>query len=879
MEAPPSSSRESGWFRIVSLAAAAVFAAATVVYVWQWLAAVQLDQPAAVELGLDCPYQPAQHSFVVTSVRPGSPAERAGLRAGDALVAFDGRPVEDARDQEKAWMRHVPGDSIRLTVVRSGQGAPLDLTGVFRRSSEALARDTLGGAVNRLAQNSFPLAFAAVGLVILFWRPRDRNVWLLACFFAGIIAAPGFPNSYQTAPAPLRPWLEAYDGLFLGMAGPSFYCLCAVLPARSPIDRRLPWLKWVSVVLGLAVAADANLPDITLRGVARPTATFSRVMNLQAAGRVDFGIVLGFLAMGLASLASSYFFSGSAESRRKIRVIFWGTVAGLGPPIIRAAFQQYAGFQSPDWLETILNSLLLLVPASFAYAVFKQRVLDIPILLQRGARYVLVQRGFLILLCFLSFGLTLAFATSLARLAPPEIGMGRSASTAMGAVFGTALLWSGSQVHRRVSGRIDRAFFRGAYDARVILENLAETSRTAPNREALAHLLLDQLEAALQPASLVVYLATSGDELGAAAGAVRPDLQTIRCASPLLVKLARQGEPWELPNTGLENDPETAVLAPLHSGCLVPILGREGRLVGLLALGPRLSEEPYSGEDKRLLASVASQAGMAIENFRLAEDIAQKLEAERRTAREMEIAKEVQTRLLPQSAPQLRTLECAGRCLQARCVGGDYYDFLELGGDQMGVVLADVSGKGVHAALLMANLQAHLRSLSGTTRSAAGLITPLNLAATLQEVNRTLWKSTAAQHYATMFFGLYDDRARSLTYANCGHNPPILLRADGGVERLQPTATVVGLFEEWGCEARRIDLAPGDLLAIFSDGVTEAMRGEEEFGEARFLDELRAASRLPAEQVVSAVFESVRQFGVGDQSDDVTLVVARVTAG
>src|SRR5208337_1669440 len=111
---------------------------------------------------------------------------------------------------------------------------------------------------------------------------------------------------------------------------------------------------------------------------------------------------------------------------------------------------------------------------------------DVPLLLQRGARYVLVQRGFLILLCFVSFGLTLAFAASLAHLAPPAIGIGQSASTAMGAVFGTALLWSGSQVHKRVSGKIDRAFFRGAYDARVILENLAETSRTAANREALA---------------------------------------------------------------------------------------------------------------------------------------------------------------------------------------------------------------------------------------------------------------------------------------------------------------------------------------------------------------------------------------------------------
>src|ERR1019366_10030182 len=127
--------------------------------------------------------------------------------------------------------------------------------------------------------------------------------------------------------------------------------------------------------------------------------------------------------------------------------------------LIRAGVEQYTGFRAPDWLDLVLNAVLLLVPASFAYAVVKQRVLDIPVLLQRSARYVLVQRGFLVMLCFVSFGLTLAFAASIPHLPPLVIGMGQSASTALGAVFGTALLWTGSQVHKRVSGRIDRAFF------------------------------------------------------------------------------------------------------------------------------------------------------------------------------------------------------------------------------------------------------------------------------------------------------------------------------------------------------------------------------------------------------------------------------------
>ncbi|MGA7414162.1 MAG: SpoIIE family protein phosphatase [Bryobacteraceae bacterium] len=865
-----SNTHRSRWIDYTLLLLAIVFAAATALYTYFLMAARQSSQLPSVELGLDYPFKSEDRAFVVTNVTPNSPAERAGIKIGDKVVAFDGRQVTDSGDQVRAYKFHRPGESVRLTILRPGVAAPLELTGVLRPNSLLASPGSLREAVGLILRDSVPLVFSLVGLIILLLRPQDRNVWLLACFFAGIISAAGFPVDYQTAPAQVRLGLEVYNGVFLGLIGASFYFLCAVFPASSPLDRRLPWLKWVGVLLGLAVIGDTIRPDIS-----RPFATFSRFMSAEAAGRFGFGLALTFLVLGLVSLAANYFFAGGLESRRKIRVIFWGTVVGFGPPLLRAAVQQYSAFQSPDWLEMILNAILLLVPTSFAYAVFKQHVLDIPVLLQRGARYVLVQRGFLLLLCFASFGLALVFAAALPQLPQLPIGTGQSSNVALGTIFGTALLWGGSQVHKQVSAKIDRAFFRRAYDARVILEDLAENSRTATSRESLAYLLLNQLNAALQPASLGVYLATANGDLEAAAGVVPPEFQTIRRGLPLLEQLARRGEPWELPPEGLEKDPNTKMLAPLHSGCLVPILSRKGELVGLLALGPRLSEEPYSGEDTRLLASVASQAGMALENFHLAEDIAEKLETERRTAREMEIARDVQARLLPQTPPDLKTLECAGRCLQAKSVGGDYFDFLELGPGQTGLVLADVSGKGVHAALLMANLQAHLRSLTRLTGYTGERMTPLDLTSRLEEVNRILWKSTAAQHYATLFFGLYDDDSRRLTFVNCGHTSPILLRAGGDVERLPSSATVIGLFENCECVARETDLAPGDLLAIFSDGVTEAMRGEEEFGESRLLDDLRATRMLPLEEVVTTVFRSVQQFSGGDQSDDLTLVVSR----
>jgi len=149
------------------------------------MAADRLEERPAVELGLDFPYQPSQRANVVTRVYTNSPAERAGLKVGDQVVAFDGRRVESPADQERVWMSREPGDSVRLTIQRPGQTAPFELTGVFRRNSDlGGTAGSLQAAVGRLLRTSVVLAFAAVGLVILLLRPEDRNVWLLACFFS-----------------------------------------------------------------------------------------------------------------------------------------------------------------------------------------------------------------------------------------------------------------------------------------------------------------------------------------------------------------------------------------------------------------------------------------------------------------------------------------------------------------------------------------------------------------------------------------------------------------------------------------------------------------------------------------------------------------------
>jgi len=263
---------------------------------------------------------------------------------------------------------------------------------------------------------------------------------------------------------------------------------------------------------------------------------------------------------------------------------------------------------------------------------------------------------------------------------------------------------------------------------------------------------------------------------------------------------------------------------------------------------------------------------------------AEKLEAERYVARELEIAKQVQSRLFPQCLPPLSTLDYAGSCIQARQVGGDYYDFLDLGSPQrldrgatraldaaawhLAFVLADVCGKGIAGALLMANLQANLRS-----RYALALD---DLPRLLKSVNQLFYENSPDDRYATMFFAIYDDRTSELEYANCGHNAALVFRANGSLERLASTSTVIGLFQRWECATQRVALQADDLLVIYTDGVTESLNHDyEEFGEERLIESVHRHRGLAPQTLMAAIVEEVRAFSPHEQHDDITLIVAR----
>ncbi|MFL6351635.1 MAG: PP2C family protein-serine/threonine phosphatase [Bryobacteraceae bacterium] len=360
------------------------------------------------------------------------------------------------------------------------------------------------------------------------------------------------------------------------------------------------------------------------------------------------------------------------------------------------------------------------------------------------------------------------------------------------------------------------------------------------------------------------------------------------------------GDRW-LTVTPPDGTANLALIAPAPGSEEYKLIGRSPQLVFLTddvsakfhewrKRGVRFNKPPQvepSGATSSTFEDVDGNSFTLLSLAELTEEIgeqrrahAEKLESERRAAQELETAREVQARLFPQRQPNFAGLDYTGVCIQARHVGGDYYDFIDLGRERLGLVIGDICGKGTAAALLMANLQAHLHNQCATYWSRP--FTPFALEQPqrfLVSVNRLFRENTIDSAYATLFFAEYDAGTRRIRYANCGHPSAILLRHNNECERLDSTSTVLGLFKEWDCAVAERELFPGDTLALYTDGLTEAFNAEgEEFGEERVVEALQRRRDLSSKALLASLVDDVRQFSPHEQQDDITLVVARCSA-
>jgi sigma-B regulation protein RsbU (phosphoserine phosphatase) len=821
------------------------------------------------------PFEVGYEHPTITSVEEA--AQKAGLRAGDTIESLNGEPYWGrALFQKVRWYAR-PGGTMRFGVRHAdGQRASVALP-LMGYPSRPTVYEMIFTIFLHLV---VPLFCLGLGYWVALARPRDLNAWLiliLLSFPGSFIAV----STYNTWPGIWLALRLAWHIILDVLAPAALLWLGLLFPERSRIDLRWPWLKWLILTALTGCLVVALVVDYCV------WYKLSLISNVKTINDINNQVV-GWLMVMCVTLYWIAIFAklrtaSSQDARRRLRLLCVASVIGLGSMLIIYGALPWFGILDPTsipWMGYTSAVLLLILPLTLSYIVIVQRAMDVRILLRTGTKYALARTTMAVVqlavaaLIFIFFVIPVlaghrrdSFGLVLALLAIAAL---------LGMFFARGVLGS------RFQNWLDRKFFREAYNAELILNELAGQARTFTDSHSLIETVAHRISEVLHVPHIAVLLAQGGSfrvqqSLGLnvnGALALSTAGSTIRhlthTASPAVVD-------HKTPDRWLEeaDEQEKHLLAETKAELLLPLPGRE-RLLGLLTMGAKQSEEAYSPSDLRLLGSLGLQTGLGLEIAELARSLAEESTQRALIHREIEIAREVQERLFPQSIPTLAGVSLAGSCRPALGVGGDYYDIFEMMESKVGLAIGDVSGKGVPAALLMASLRACLRTM--TTFGESGL------AQLMERLNQLVYESSAAHRYATFFFAVYEPLTRRLVYVNSGHNPPFLLRNDdggsAGCERLKAGGAVIGLLPHTMYEEESLTLNPGDLLVLYTDGFSEAMTNDdEEWGEERMLAAVEAVRSKAAGEVISGLFEAADRFTQGaPQQDDMTLLALKINA-
>lgn len=858
-------------------------------------------------------YQVRNH--VLVSDTPSQDAELA-LRPLDEVIAIEGQPVTSVYDVPRVFDRIEPDSLFTVSVRRAGRVIQ-PITLVSRPIP--MVNWVISGAARLLV----PAVFLVTGLVVFLLKPYDKQALLLALMFGMFIGAiMAIGPSFGGEPS----WLVGVmltinlSSLFLW---PVFFHFFLIFPEPSPLLRRAPALeKWLYVPHLISIFP--YFATLNLLAAFAPEKLFVFRNQFQVLASLSIVVATTYIAAGLLSLWFNYR-EATLVSRRKMRVVVAGSIAGFLPMFIEIALAIAFNLQRRDpllaqWLGIIALFSFPLFPLSFAYAIVRHQVIPVHLILRRGVRYLLVARGFIIIQAIFVFGV-LSFLLTGKRLqiidsfgARADIVVTMAATT-----MAIALL---TFLNQRVMPIIDRRFFREAYDAQQLLADLGMAVRRATTARQVADCAVEKIQQALHVASVAIFLRhdATGDyrcvvvsrftENTDGSDASRLELpgegylcrRLRQSSSTSLIELERPRS-WlsslDAQSGSINAEIERSTLSMLKPALLVPVATKD-ELIGVVAVGKRMGDLPYSREDRQLLSAISWQLGFAVQNAQLIEDAAE----QEKLQHELQIAANVQRRLFPESPPVFDRLDLAGVCLPAQGVGGDYYDFIVLDERKVGIAVADVAGKGISAALLMSTVQASLRIQAPSVNG--------NLIELVSSMNRLLHSSTDGSSYATFFYAQFDEQTGTLTYVNAGHNPPMLVRARGSamgrgaahagsglggvavemskgasgplevgdtvIRRLTAGGPMIGAFDNCEYEQQSLQLNEGDILVAYTDGVTEALTHlDEEFGEERLRKLVASSLSLSASELMSRITETVHDW-CGDRplQDDLTLVVMKV---
>jgi phosphoserine phosphatase RsbU/P len=830
--------------------------------------AVRLTTPEAVGAGR----QPGDTAITVTLAMP--EAQAAGLHVGDAVLDVNQRPFTGNDVLLDEVRKSKPGQPMSLTILRPDES---EATISFPLAPVLPSVPTAWAWIIGCTLLFLPFVCMLVGLYAVFARPRNLHAWLILGVLAYLPAIFIPQNQFHGPFAPLA--------LIWNIVAQTAMPICLMLfgiyfPERSILDVRAPWIKWLLILPILALVPTDFL------------ASFGRTYNFNLDAPIDpWAMKINMVENIFSIFAIFYFFAtistkmgtSTGDARRRLKILYYGAAVGLTPFFILILISlirtKEVGQDIPQWIVILSFFFLLLFPLSLAYVVIVHRAVDVRILIRQGTKYFFARSTVRIITVLIAVGMTVSLMRAIRD-------PGHQRTVDILRIFGLIAGFFAFRfiISKRLQQEIDQRFFREAYSTEQLLSELSDEARNFTEVAPLISTITKRLGDTLHIDRIAVFL-RSGDtfRLQLATGpSVLPstaEMFSLPATSTTITALSRAKSPtnvyrddsssWLVDATPAER----TALADLSTELLVPLPGRN-RLAGVIALGPKRSEEPYTKTDRQLLQSIGSQTGLALENAELFENLTVEVTQRERISREIEIAREVQERLFPQSCPKVPGVDLAGYCRPAQAVGGDYFDYFVLPDGRLALALGDISGKGISAALLMAGLRASLRSIASLQQG--------NLASLIAHVNNLVYESSTSNRYATFFYAEYDPFTGLLTYVNAGHNPPYILRGQKAIP-LNATGIVVGLLPNAAYEQATIPMHSGDVLLTYTDGISEAMNyEEEEWGEDRMIASARQLLYQPdrtvsAQQLLNCIIEAADKFTSGaPQHDDMTLLVCAI---
>jgi sigma-B regulation protein RsbU (phosphoserine phosphatase) len=797
----------------------------------------------------------------------------AGIKAGDRIDAINGRVLDDKdvvfQDEMEKMRGGIP---MLLSMSRPASDGTIEKyeTTIIPTAIERDFTFYTGFAANFLFVYALPTACILLGFWVLFVRPADPLAWILLFVLLGLSSLS--IEMYWDG----RTVVGAYQKIFFAGWAMSMLLFGIYFPERWALDEKFPWVKWLFIVpLSFQIL-------LTIFGLLRVNTGIDLFQYIAPLANVygSFGFFVNMLAIGLFFAALGYK-SGTTknpDAKRRLRLMLYGTSLAITPSFLLVLYRLISGAQGsffeivPFWIGLTALLLMLLFPLTMAYVIVVYRAMDVGVVVRQGLQYGLAKNGVRVLQVLLLVAIiagTLLIIRNYSENIAVQIAF---------VVGGLALIPLIDLVAKRLRVWIDRKFFRDAYDAEQILTDLSDDVRTMVETRPLLEIVTSKISESLHVPQVTLLLKNGANFVPAyALGYDTPPIASLSDDTRSMQKLRKNQhivlyddmtEVTSVPTVSLN---EREQLRELNSQILLP-LAAKNELSGIISLSPKMSEEPYTASDIRLLKSVASQTGLALENSRLAEAFAIEAAQKERLNAEVEIAREVQERLFPQELPPVKGLDYFGACRPALGVGGDYYDFLELPDGKFGIAIGDVSGKGIGASLMMASLQASLRGQAIHSGD--------DLASMISHVNRLVYETSTTNRYATFFYAQFDPVTRKVSYVNAGHNPPFLIRVDGSVETLEVGGPVIGMLPPMivTYEMGTIDLQDSDMLVGFTDGISEAMNpNEEEWGEDAMLNELKLITEKSAEEILHHIVAAADRFANGaKQHDDMTMIIVRL---